>query len=119
MFLGALLLGATAPAQEEQWKDLQQLTGKLMSERRFPDAVRTCEMSIVVAENTWGAESAQVANGLNNLAMLYFYVNQPDHAEAAYRRAIDIYDKLYGPLHFKSLNSHKSLARLCQARGHL
>ena len=119
VFLVALLLAPATPAQEDQWRKLQTLTGTLMAERRFKDALRTGEMAIVVAENTWGAESVRVADGLNNLAMVYFYSDQPDHAEGAYRRAIEIYDKTYGPHHFKSLNPHKSLARLCEARGKL
>ncbi len=115
----SLLLCSGAFAQEAKWNELQKLTSKLMSERRFQDALRTGEMGIVIAENTWGADSIRVADGLNNLAILYFYVDQPDRAESAYRRAIEIYDEQLGSKHFKSLNAHKSLARLCQARGKL
>lgn len=115
--LAAILFGGAASAQEDKWRELQALTGKLIAERRFDDALRTGAMAVTVAQKTWGRESARMADSLNNLAMLYFYANRPDDAEDAYRRAIESYDSFHGPLHFRSLNAHKSLARLCDLRG--
>jgi len=72
--LGALIAIAAAlplPAQEEHWKELNARIVQLYQQARFSDAVPLAQESLVIAEASFGPQGTEVAESLNNLAVIY------------------------------------------------
>ena len=58
--------------QEARWKELNERLVKLYQQGRYSEAAQVAEEALKVAENTFGQDHPDVAQSLNNLAVLYY-----------------------------------------------
>src|SRR4051812_2990683 len=81
----------------------------------------TAELSLreaaALQETELGPFHPDLANTLNNLAIVYERIDSPAEAELCYRRAYAIATKAHAPDHPLVVTSRKNLEDFCKARG--
>jgi len=91
----------------------------------FRDAARhallepLCRWALRLTEQRFGADHAETAGALNNLALLLQDTNRLAEAEPLMRRALDIDEASYGPEHPDVARDLNNLAQLLQATNRL
>jgi tetratricopeptide (TPR) repeat protein len=82
---------------------------------QYADAEALCQRALALREKVLGPDHLDVAQSLNNLALLYYAQGQYDKAEALYQRKLAILEKTHGPRHPDVVRSLKNFEAL-QAR---
>lgn len=103
------IVGTTAPdhAEAEYW---------LLQQRLLPHADR-CVQQIDDLERLHRLESAEAVDVLHNLGLLYDDQGKHAEAEKMYRRALDGYEKAWGPDHTSTLDTVNNLGLLYVDQG--
>jgi tetratricopeptide (TPR) repeat protein len=83
----------------------------------YPDAETAYRQALAHLEEEKGAESVEVASGLNNLAGLYYAQGRYSEAEPLYQQALVLDQKLLGGEHPNVATSFNNLAMLYKAQG--
>ncbi len=78
----------------------------------MPRLSRLYKRSLAIREKALGPEHPNVAQSLNNLALLYDAQGKYAEAEPLYKRALAIYEKVLGPEHPHVAASLNNLAEL-------
>ena len=99
ILFGVLSLTIPGWAQEKEWRALIDQTFNFQKQGRYPEAIKTAQQALTVAEATFGSEHPHVADSLNNLAFLYKYSGQFSEAESCYRQSLKMREKILGPGH--------------------
>ncbi|MBI4717143.1 MAG: tetratricopeptide repeat protein [Planctomycetes bacterium] len=86
---------------------------------RFVEAEPLMRRALVIDENTYGPDHANVARDVNNLAQLLQATNRLAEAEPLMRRALAICEKSYGPDHPNVAESLNNLAVLLHGTNRL
>jgi tetratricopeptide (TPR) repeat protein/CHAT domain-containing protein len=114
-----LLAGASlAAAQDaESIAALNQQVEQLYHAGRYAEATDIAQRSLALAEGQFGPDHPDVAEAVNNLALLSQVQGRYDEAERLHRRALAITEKTRGPEHPDVGTSLSNLASLYQALG--
>ena len=97
--------------QTEEAGTLLNMTGCYLHERaQYAKAEPLFQRALQIREKALGPEHPDVANSLNNLAMLYHNQGRYTKVEPLYQRALQIREKALGPDHPDVANSLNSLA---------
>jgi len=96
---------------------LDALVEKLYGERKLQEATSFAERSLGLRERALGPRTPDVADSLNNLAVLYQAQGAYAKAEPLYIRAIDINEKAPRPHHLAVARSLNNLAELYLQQG--
>ena len=111
--LCVMLLSKQTRAQDGPWEMYMATAGRAYEEARYPDAEKSLQAALKVAEG-FGPEDTRLATNLNNLATLYQAQGHYAEAEPLYQRALAIMEKADGPEHpyvATSLENYASLLR--------
>jgi serine/threonine protein kinase/Tfp pilus assembly protein PilF len=87
--------------------------------RDYKGARPLLEESVAIRTRLLGERHPDIAQGLNNLAMLYYRMKDFDRAEPMFRRAIAMNEELLGPQHPELSTSWSNLALLLRDKGAL
>ena len=87
--------------------------------RDYTGARPLLEESVAIRTRLLGERHPDIAQGLNNLAMLYYRMKDFDRAEPMFRRAIAMNEELLGPQHPELSTSWSNLALLLRDKGAL
>ncbi len=102
-------------AQEAVWKSLDREAAELYGLGDYRQAVIITRQALSVAEKTFGPDHPNVAQSLNNLAVLYLNQGQYAQAEPLHKRALEITEKAFGPDHPDVATSLNNIAELYRA----
>jgi tetratricopeptide (TPR) repeat protein len=94
-----------------------ELSSLYESEGRIADAEALLKQALAIQETAFGAESPEVADGLDALARLYQAAGRYGEAEPPLKRALSIRKAVYGKRHDKVVETMQALAGLYQAAG--
>ncbi|MEH2267944.1 MAG: tetratricopeptide repeat protein [Nostoc sp.] len=83
----------------------------------YNQAIPWYEQCLEVTKQRLGNEHSDVANSLNNLALLYASQGQPSEAEPLYQQALELRRRLLGQEHPDVANSLNNLALLYNSQG--
>ena len=100
--LAAILLSLTASsayADRAQWESLNAQVIQLYGHQQNAQAEEKAKESLKVAEESFGLASQEVAQSLNNLALICEVQGKLAEAETHYKEAIPIMEKALGPDH--------------------
>ena len=100
-------------AQKDEAATLNQKVVEFYRAEAIPFAQR----SLAIREKALGPDHPEVAQSLNNLALLYEAQGRYADAEPLYKRALAIKEKSLGPNHPNVATSLNNLAWLYQAQG--
>jgi CHAT domain-containing protein len=120
---GYTILFAELRAATEKDRSLQQarcLYAESISLRRagkYREALAPGERALEIREKALGVDHPNVANALNNLAIIYRNAGDFAKAESLNRRALEILEKSLGPDHPQVAASLDSLATLYSEKG--
>lgn len=93
-------------------------TGNYLNERgRYGEAESILKRAVRIGERTLGPDHLDVAAGLNNLAITYFYQGRYDDAQPFCERALAIRESAFGSDHPQVATSLNTLAGLHLYRG--
>ena len=111
MVAALTVVGAAAPGplEAEYW---------LLEQRLLPHADR-CVQQINDLEGLHRLASAEVIDAVHNLGLLYADQGKHTQAEEMYRRALDGYEKAWGPEHTSTLDTVNNLGSLYADQGKL
>jgi tetratricopeptide (TPR) repeat protein len=84
---------------------------------RYADAEGVLRETIELAEQSFGPDSLETADALNDLAIVFKYAGRFDEAEPLYRRALDINVSAVGETHYNVASIYHNLGGLEHARG--
>jgi CHAT domain-containing protein/Tfp pilus assembly protein PilF len=98
-------------------EDLKQQVTKLYQQGRYAEAIPLAQKAVDILEKALGPEHIDVANSLNNLALLYLSMGNYAKAEPLYQRALAIREKVLGPEHTEVAASLNNLAGLYRSSG--
>ncbi len=84
---------------------------------RYADAEQVLRQTIELAEQSFGPDSLEAADALNDLAIVFKYAGRFDDAEPLYRRALDINVRAVGEIHYNVASIYHNLGGLEHARG--
>lgn len=84
---------------------------------RLDEAEKIYHRSLVIREETWGSESLEAAQGLNQLASVFADKDEPQGAEPLFRRSLAIRENLLEPDHPDLADGLSNLAWLTCALG--
>jgi tetratricopeptide (TPR) repeat protein len=119
--LRALPLVESAPAGVERDRvriRAHAALGSLHRARgRYPDAERVLRETIELAEQSFGPDSLETADALNDLAIVFKYAGRFDEAEPLYRRALAANVEAVGEIHYNVASIYHNLGGLEHARG--
>ncbi len=93
-----------------EWETLNQEAMKLYRTGQYEHAVRVAEAALNVAEQNVGPDHPDVAQSLNNLALLYDIQGDYAKAEPLYKRSLAISEKALGPEHPDVATSMENMA---------
>ncbi|HEX6625933.1 MAG TPA: tetratricopeptide repeat protein [Pyrinomonadaceae bacterium] len=94
---------------------VQSLTlrgGQLREAGRYQVALPLLQEALALAEGAFGPDSLEAADVLNQLGMLGKSDRRFDEAEAAFRRALAIYERTLPPSHPKLVTCRENYERL-------
>jgi CHAT domain-containing protein/Tfp pilus assembly protein PilF len=101
----------------QEARKLEGESDKLESEGKYDQALPLAERVLEIRERTLGAEAPDVADALNNLALLYYHKGDYARAEPLYQRALAIWEKALGPDHSDVAFALNNLALLYYHKG--
>jgi CHAT domain-containing protein/Tfp pilus assembly protein PilF len=90
---------------------------KLYHAGKYAEAVPLAQRALALREKALGRGHRDVAQSLNNLALLYNELGRNDEAAPLYRRALEIWEGLLGPDHPEVAISVNNLAALYRDMG--
>jgi CHAT domain-containing protein/Tfp pilus assembly protein PilF len=108
---------ASDQAAIEEAKRLNTLEKKLYGGGKFQEAIPLMERILALRERALGPHHPDVAESLNNLAILYQAQGAYTKAQPLLLRALDIREKALGAMHPDVAESLNELALLYQAQG--
>ncbi len=114
-----LKLSATSQKDDPELAEALQLTEKaiaLYALGKYVEATPLAERALTLREKVLGANHADVAQSLNNLALIYYAQGQYPPVEALYQRALAILERL-GIEDLSFSNILNNLALLYQQQG--
>ncbi|MBW4697476.1 MAG: CHAT domain-containing protein [Aphanocapsa lilacina HA4352-LM1] len=124
--LAAALLLVSCPgalfAQAQPAAEADRLSAQIRSLQaagRFAEAIVLGRRRLELLEQTLGAEHPQVADSLNNLAVLHGVQGDYAEAEALFERTLALRERAFGPTHPLVAKGLYGLAMLYGARGNL
>ena len=118
-FWSAASYGARS-MQSDELKEANRLNAEvinLYSEGRYSEAMPSAERVLAIFEKALGPNHPNVAQSLNNLALLHKMQGDYAKAEPLYQRALAVYEKSLGPDHPDVANSLNNLAALYEIKG--
>ena len=89
----------------------------LFQQRRVAEAIPIIESVLSIYEKNLGPDHPLVANSLNNMALLYYFLGDYAQAEPLYRRSLIISEKAYSPDHALVATTLNNLAELYRKFG--
>jgi CHAT domain-containing protein/Tfp pilus assembly protein PilF len=110
----------TTPSSQaalDEAAQLGKLVVKLFGEGKYREAIAPAEQALALRERSLGPHHPDVAECLNDLALLYKSQGEYAKAEPLYIRALDIFEKVLGPNHPDVGTSLNNLASLHQDQG--
>ncbi len=116
----AALAAGVARAQDA---DLQEATrldreaSQLYQQGRYADSVRAAQRAVDIRERLLGANNADTAQALDDLAQAYRGTGEYAKALPAAQRAVDIRERVLGPNHPDTAQSLHDLAEVYRAMG--
>ena len=93
-----MMLSKQTRAQDGPWEMYMATAGRAYEEARYPDAEKSLQAALKVAEG-FGPEDTRLATNLNNLATLYQAQGRYGEVEPLLKRALGIVEKALGPNH--------------------
>jgi CHAT domain-containing protein/Tfp pilus assembly protein PilF len=90
---------------------------RLYGQGKYDDALALAQRALGIREKALGPDHLDVAQSLNDLAVLYDQKADYPRAEALYVRALGIREKALGPDHVDVAESLHNLALLCSKAG--
>jgi len=103
---------------EARWESQNEAGRKLFSQGDFAGAEQAFIAAIREATHL-GADNVRLASSLSNLGQLKYKQKDLPQAEALFRRALSIRERVLGPEHFGLVQNINNLAALHYARGEL
>ena len=119
-FFFFLSFSPNSNAQEadlQKAKALKQQATNLYRQGQYSKAIPIAKEVLAIREKALGPEHPDVAESLNNLALLYDSFNDYARAEPLYQRALAIYEKALGPEHPSVATSLNNMAELYRNTG--
>jgi CHAT domain-containing protein/Tfp pilus assembly protein PilF len=107
---------STSQAVLDEANEFNKRIEKLYSEGKFGEAVPVAERALALREKALGSMHPDVAESLNNLAMLYKAQGAYPKSEPLYVRALGITEKVLGPMHPNVATGLNNLAELYRAQ---
>ena len=98
-----------------EWDTLNQEVLRLYRAGEYERAIIVAQATLKVAEDNVGPNHPDVAESLNNLALLYKTQGNYAKAEPLYKRALSIREKAFGPNHPSVATLLNNLAELYKA----
>ncbi len=98
-------------------EDLNHSVMRAYQVGEYERAVSLAQRSLEIRQSWLGPDHPDVAQSMNNLAVLYKAQRQYDAAERLYKRSLAIREKALGPDHPDVATSMNNLAELCRAQG--
>ena len=83
----------------------------------YPKRWTTTRRALTIRERILGADHADIASLLNNMAVIYHVTGDDDQALPLFFRALEIREKTVSPYHTGTLNSVSNIARTYAAAG--
>ncbi|BAY28681.1 peptidase-like protein [Nostoc carneum NIES-2107] len=108
---------AQQSAELAEAKQLNQQVEQLYQQGKYSEAIPIAERALAIREKILGQEHPDVAESLNNLALLYSSQGNYAKAEPLYHRSLAIWEKVLGKEHPDVANSLNNLAALYQVQG--
>ena len=111
---------AAAPIQTEALSEAERLSEKatqLYEQGQYQQAIPLAQRALAIREKALGSVHPDVAQSLNNLAVLYQAQGNYGAAEPLYQRALAIREKALGSVHPDVAESLNNLAFLYQTQG--
>lgn len=118
--LVGLMLAASKPAGAQSLAEasaLNEQVDRLYGQGRYSEATPLAQRVVRIREAALGANHPDVAQSLNNLAILYQAQGLLAEAEPLYKRALAINERAFGTNHRSVATSLNNLAELYQAQG--
>jgi CHAT domain-containing protein/Tfp pilus assembly protein PilF len=84
---------------------------------RKPETLDLARRALAIKENGLGADHAEVAESLNNLAVVYYFLGAYDEAQPLWERALAIRKRTLGPEDPEVAQALNNLANLMQTTG--
>ncbi|MDH3723795.1 MAG: tetratricopeptide repeat protein, partial [Desulfobacteraceae bacterium] len=106
-----------AHAQKELWRELDRRFRMLYEEGQYTEAEHVGKKELTIAEKTFEPDHPNVAQSLNNLALLYQTQGRYDESEPLFKRALAIYEKAFGKNHPDVATTCDSMAGLYRQIG--
>jgi tetratricopeptide (TPR) repeat protein/DNA-binding XRE family transcriptional regulator len=111
----------------ERWRFTDETVGHLLYvagdywRRRawYSQAVEFCQKALKLYEWVLGPEHPEIANNLNNLALVYDEMRKHSSAESRFQQALEIYKRVYPPTHPDRARTLANLARSYYFQGKL
>ena len=97
--------------------ELNQQVDRLYKEGKYSTAIPLAERVLLIREKVLGKEHPDVAQSLNNLALLYRTQGNYQKAEPLYQRSLLIWEKVLGKEHPNVAASLNNLAALYYTQG--
>jgi CHAT domain-containing protein/Tfp pilus assembly protein PilF len=98
-------------------KQLDQQVINLYSQGKYQEAIPLAQRALTIWEKVRGKDHPDVANGLNNLAVLYRQQGKYDGVELLLQRSLAIWEKARGKNHPDVAISLDNLAGLYESQG--
>jgi tetratricopeptide (TPR) repeat protein len=89
----------------------------LRDQGKYAEAIQLAERALAIWEKALGPEHPNVANSLNNLALVHYNKGDYAKAEPLYQRALAIWEKALGSEHPNVATSLNNLAEICRTKG--
>jgi CHAT domain-containing protein/Flp pilus assembly protein TadD len=115
-----LILGASlnaTPAQQSYWQELHERVAQLSRQQQYAEMLTAALEALRIAERSFGIEHVATAVSTYDLAFAYDSLEQFQHAEIHYRRALTLEEKTLGPNHTETLKCINNLAALYSRTG--
>ncbi len=116
----ALTVTAPSSARAQQPAEAAALNAqivKLYHAGKYAEAIPLAQRALALREKALGRDHSDVAQSLNNLALLYNELGRNEQAAPLYRRALEIFERLLGPDHPELAISVNNLAALYRDMG--
>ena len=106
-----------AAAQVDEATRLSQQLSKLYNDSRYSEAIPIARRLLELLQKDLGPEHPDVAQSLNNLAMLYVEQRGYSDAEPLYKRSLAIYEAKLGKDHPDVASTLNNLANVYELQG--
>src|SRR5690242_16539275 len=109
---------ATARADQSTWEKYVEQVRLLRQKGDFAAAEKAALAAIAEVEKS-GLEDAKLARSWNNLGAIYYDTGRYAEAEKLFRRAVELWEKLFGPENSTRTQTYSNLAVLYIKMGRL